>query len=86
LGDGFRVEVKVVVWESKDALTVPGSALFRAGEDWNAFVVEGGRARARRVEVGRRTPTLAEVREGLREGDRVILYPGDQVRDGLRVE
>jgi HlyD family secretion protein len=86
LGDGFRVEVRVVVWEGASVLKVPGSALFRTGSDWRAFVIEGGRARSRRVEVGHRTTTEAEVREGLREGDRVVLYPGDRVQEDSRVE
>jgi len=86
LGDGFRVEVRVVVWESADVRKVPGSALFRAGTDWKVFVIEGGRARSRRVGVGHRTTTEAEVREGLQEGDLVVLYPGDRVQEGSRVE
>jgi HlyD family secretion protein len=86
LGDGFRVEVRVVVWESTGVLKVPGSALFRAGTEWKVFVIEGGRARSRGVEVGHRTTTEAEVREGLEEGDRVVLYPGDRVQEDRRVE
>ena len=31
LGDGFRVEVRIVVWEKADAITVPTSSLFRIG-------------------------------------------------------
>jgi HlyD family secretion protein len=75
-----------VVWESADVRKVPGSALFRAGTDWKVFVIEGGRARSRRVGVGHRTTTEAEVREGLQEGDLVVLYPGDRVQEGSRVE
>jgi HlyD family secretion protein len=85
LGDGFRVEVRIVIFEAADVLKVPGSALFRAGTDWRVFAIEGGRARSRLVVVGHRTTTEAEVREGLQEGDRVILYPGDRVQEGSRV-
>jgi HlyD family secretion protein len=86
LGDGFRVEVRVVVWESQSALKIPGSALYRTGSDWRAFVIESGRAVSRIVQVGHRTPTEAEILGGVVEGDRVILYPGDRVGDGTRVE
>lgn len=86
LGDGFRVEVRIVVWESPGVVRVPGGALFRAGTEWKVFRIEGGRARAREVEVGYRTATLAEVRAGLKEGELVILYPGDRVQEGSRVE
>jgi HlyD family secretion protein len=47
--------------------------------------VEAGRARLRSVRIGRRNGTDAEVLEGLREGERVVLYPTDTVEDGARV-
>jgi HlyD family secretion protein len=86
VGDGYRVEVRVVVWESSQALLVPGSALYRTGIDWRAYAIENGRAVSRTVRVGHRTTSEAEVLGGLKEGDRVILYPGDRVKDGTRVE
>ena len=32
LGDGYRAEVRIVVWEADDVVQVPTSALFRQGE------------------------------------------------------
>lgn len=86
LGDGFRVEVRIVVWETRDALTVPSSALFqRASGVWSVFVIEGGRARQRDVEIGHRTSSAIEVTRGLTVGTVVVLFPSDQVREGVRV-
>jgi HlyD family secretion protein len=85
LGDGYRVDVRIVVWEGKDVLTVPASALFRRGEGWSAFVIENGRARRREVEIGHRNALQAEVLKGLVEGTAVILHPGNQVAEGSRV-
>ena len=85
IGDGYRVDVRVVVWEASDALLAPGSALFREGASWRAFVIERGRARTRNVDVGHRTAAEVEVRGGLIEGERVVLYPGDRVSEGRRV-
>jgi HlyD family secretion protein len=85
LGDGYRVEARIVVWEAADVLRVPASALFRAGEDWAVFVVEDGVARRRPIEVGERSRTAAEVRSGLGEGDGVVLHPSDRLADGARV-
>ena len=45
LGDGYRVEVRVVIYERDDALKIPTSSLFRHGEGWAVFAVDGGRAR-----------------------------------------
>jgi HlyD family secretion protein len=85
VGDSFRVEARIVVWEAKDALKVPAGALFRHGEQWAAFVVEDGHARLRPVKAGRSSGTETQVLEGLKTGDEVILYPGSRVKDGQRV-
>ena len=75
LGDGYRVDVKIVVDELEKAIVVPIGALFRRGEDWQVFVVDRGRARLRQVTIARRSGRLAAVAEGLRLGDVVVVYP-----------
>jgi HlyD family secretion protein len=85
LGDQFRVDVRITVFERADAVIAPVAALFRDGRDWAVFVIDGGRAEQRKVRLGARTSIDAWIEEGLRPGERVIVYPGDRVRDGLRV-
>lgn len=85
LGDGYRLEARIVVWQGSDVLAVPTGALFRTGDAWSVFVVEDGVARRREVEVGQRGSAAAVVLKGLREGDVVVLHPSDQLRDGARV-
>jgi HlyD family secretion protein len=85
LGDGYRVEVRVVIWESARVVKVPTSALFRHGDQWAVYVMDAGRARRTVVELGRQTGQFAEVIAGLVEGTRVILHPGDTLVDGARV-
>jgi HlyD family secretion protein len=85
LGDGFQVQVEIVVWETSKALQVPISALFRCQNDWCAFVANRGRAQRRQLELGHRSQTAAVVEAGLTAGERVILYPSDQVVPGTRV-
>ncbi len=85
LGDGYRVEVRVVVWEGGDVVKAPTSSLFRQGEKWAVFVAQGGRARLREVEVGRRNGLEAQILAGLAAGDRVVVHPSDTLRDGGRV-
>jgi HlyD family secretion protein len=86
LGDNFRVEAHVVVWESDKVLKVPSSGLFRRANDWAAFTIHNGRAQLIPVKAGRSSGAEIQVLEGLREGDEVILYPGDRVKDGQRVQ
>jgi HlyD family secretion protein len=85
LGDNFRVEARVITWESASALKVPVSGLFRQGQNWAAFVVRDGKAKFVPVKAGRSSGVEIQIIEGLKEGDEVILYPGDRVHDGQRV-
>ncbi len=85
VGDKFRVDARIVVWEAPDILKVPVGALFRQGDQWATFVVTEGRARLRLVKAGRSSGTETQVLEGLKEGEEVILYPGSRVHDGQRV-
>lgn len=85
LGDGYRIEASIVVWQDADALQVPVSSLGRTGEEWSVFVVEDGRAVRRSIKIGERNQRTAVVLEGLSEGDRVIVHPGNEIADGVRV-
>ncbi|HWL17479.1 MAG TPA: HlyD family efflux transporter periplasmic adaptor subunit [Opitutus sp.] len=85
LGDSYRIEGRIVVWEGRDVLRAPAGAFFQRGEEWQTFVLRGGRAELVSVRVGRTNGFFTEVTGGLKEGDRVIVYPGDRVRDGVRV-
>jgi HlyD family secretion protein len=86
LGHGYRVEARIVVWESDGALTVPSSALFRHNGDWAVFAVSGGKAKLCLVEIGHNNGKLAEITDGLSEDAVVILYPGPDLSNGARVE
>lgn len=85
LGDGFRVETRVVVWESEDELKAPTGALFRRDENWAVFAVAGGRATLREIEVGERNAREAQVLGGLEPGEQVVVYPSDSLNDGSPV-
>jgi HlyD family secretion protein len=85
LGEGYRVEARIVTWEGANVLKVPLSALFRHGSGWAVFVVDAGRARLRPVALAHRGESEAEVLRGLRGGESVILYPSDEIADGVRV-
>jgi HlyD family secretion protein len=85
LGDAYRVEVRIVIWEASNVLKVPTSALFRQGERWAVYRSDAGRAQRTFVELGHQTAQEAEVKSGLADGARVILHPGDAITDGARV-
>jgi HlyD family secretion protein len=85
LGDRYRVEARIVVWEGANVVKVPASALFRSSEGWSVFVVDAGVARRREVQIGHQGDFDAEVTKGLAPGETVILHPSDRIGDGTRV-
>lgn len=85
LGDAYRVEVRVITWQSPSVLKVPLSSLFRRGNDWNIFVAENSRASRRVVKIGHESDLEAEVLDGLREGEQVIVHPGNELNNASRI-
>jgi HlyD family secretion protein len=85
LGDGYRVEARFVIWEGENVLQVPASSLFRLNDGWALFVVQNGRAHQRVVKVGQRTGLVAQILEGVKEGEKVVNHPSDEVSDGVRI-
>lgn len=85
LGHGYRVEVRIIVWEDDKALMAPSSALFREGEQWAVLVVQGNRARLTRVKVGHDNGRQAQIVAGLSEGQQLVLYPAPELADGTRI-
>lgn len=86
LGDGYRVEARIVTQAQDDALLAPSAALVRDGTGWRVFVLEGGRAHARAVTLKDRNADQAWIEDGLKAGERVVLYPGSMVGDGQAVK
>ena len=85
LGDGYRVEVRVVLWKDDDVLKVPVGGLFRQGEGWAVFVVEEGRVRRQTVQLGQRNENEGQITSGLEAGATIVLHPPDTLTDGTRV-
>jgi HlyD family secretion protein len=92
LGDGYRVGVRIVTVAEADVLKVPVSAVFPVpaaqpgGPGTMAvYALRDGRAVQVTVQVGARNGSEAWIRQGLAEGETVIVYPGAAVKDGARV-
>ena len=85
LGDGYRIQARIVLWQQDEVLKLPGSSVFRVGNEWRIFVAENGRARERTVIIGQRNRDDVQIISGLREGEQVIRFPSRQVSDGARI-
>lgn len=85
LGDGYRVEASFIIWQEDDVLQIPSSAVFRYQDNWHVYTVEDGKAVMKAVDIGRQNGLESQVTSGLEEGETVILHPGNDIEDGVRV-
>ena len=89
VGDGFRVEVSIVVWSAREVVVVPRSALIQntnaSSGDWTTFVIKEGRVERRTGKVGHVGGASAEVLAGIEVGDVVVVFPSDQLIPGAKV-
>lgn len=86
LGHGYKVDAAVQVFRATGVLRVPTDALVRHNGGWAVFALVEGRSQLRKVTVGDGDDHHRVVLKGLNEGDAVILFPGDTIRDGDLVE
>lgn len=86
LGDGFKVDVQILVQVAENAVQVPVSALFPVGVRSALFVLEDGRAHQRELELVARNGSHAWVKAGLTPGMQIIVYPPSSLKDGARVK
>lgn len=85
IGDGYRVEVRIIVSSRENVLKVPVSSLVRHGSEWALYAVENDRAVRRMVQIGDRNGLEAEITGGLSGNERIIVYPSDAITDGVKV-
>jgi HlyD family secretion protein len=82
LGHGYKVDAAVQVFQASDILRVPTDALVRHNGGWAVFALVEGHSQLRKVTIGDGDDRHRVVLDGLQEGDAVILFPGDTIRDG----
>lgn len=85
LGHGYQVDASVILWEQDNVLKLPITALFREGEEWAVFVVEGRKAKLRKIKIGQRNSFEAQIISGIKAGELVILHPSNQIQDNVFV-
>lgn len=82
LKPGSTGEVTITVEERANALMIQRRALFDSDK---VYVVKNGRVEKRLVKVGFMALNVVEIREGLQEGEQVIVDNLDEFRNGQRV-
>ena len=83
---GMVASLKLSSGVSKNAVTVPPNAVLDKNGAHSVFVVEEGKAREITVKTGIATEKLIEIKEGLKEGQSVIVSGNRLVSDGQKVK
>jgi HlyD family secretion protein len=86
LGDGYRVEARIVIWSDENVLKAPGSSVFRVGDAWHVFALENGRLREKAIKIGRRNQDEVHILSGLAPGAVVVRFPSNEMQDGMRAQ
>ena len=86
LGDNYRIQAKIILWQGGGVLQVPVSSIFRGDQGWNVFVIRNGKAVRQPITIGKRGTYYAEVLDGLEEGDVVVIHPTNDLEDNMRVK
>jgi RND family efflux transporter MFP subunit len=85
LAAGQPLSAKVVTRASQASVTVPYAALLDDGGQPYVFVVSGGVAHRRDVQVGASDGTNAAILKGVADGDMVVTQGATGVEDGMKV-
>ena len=86
LRPGMFGRIEVVYDQRKDALTVPRVALLEDEGEPAVYVVKDKLARRTPVQLGYSNGEFAEIRAGLKDGDRVVTAGKVAIRDGTEVQ
>lgn len=85
LGDNFHIDADIVLYEEDSLLVLPTAALFREKDQWMVFKIKDDIVAKVPVTFSHRGHHEARLESGLNEGDLVVLYPSDQLKEGNTV-
>lgn len=83
---GMSAHIDIIVDSVKDAVIVPSQAVMERDGRKFVYVLEGKKARKRFISVGLSDWTNSQVKDGIKEGEDVIITPDvEGLNDGVRV-
>ncbi len=86
LRPGYELDIKIIFEKNEDTLLVPENAVFEMDKKDYVFIVIEGKAVLREVKVGIESQKQIEILDGLKEGDKIILSPDNELEDGIKVK
>jgi HlyD family secretion protein len=85
LGSHFHIDAIIEIELIPNALVVPIGALFRSGTDWAVYKVVDSSAKETKIKIKSKGYENALIDSGINEGESVIMFPGDLVKDGTKI-
>ena len=87
LKPGYSTNVKIITDRRNNVMIIPYEALAQdeQGEDI-VYVYKYGRVHKRKIVTGAELELETEILEGIEKGEKVILNPSPNIKDGLRVK
>ncbi len=81
-------KAQVLLGEDKEQIvvTIPTASVVREGSETFVFVYAGDTVEKRKVALGRLNETMQEVREGVKEGEQIVISGQHQLKDKEKVQ
>ncbi len=84
---GMSMDVDVIVTSKNDAIIVPTNSIIEKGMDTYVFLLDGKKARLRKIATGISNWEWTEIRNGLKSGDKIIIsLDNPELKEGVRVK
>ena len=84
LKPGYDLDIKIITEMKNDTLVVPDSSVFDYKGNSCVFVVDNGKAVIKQVNKGIESEKTIEIIDGLKEGDRIIVKPDNNTKEGMK--
>jgi RND family efflux transporter MFP subunit len=83
---GTPVQVEIDAEEHRNVVLIPTAAIVREGEDTAVMIAAGEKAQRRPIVLGLSNDQIAEVRSGIKAGDRIIVDGQAGLPDGASIK
>ncbi|MFW2491086.1 efflux RND transporter periplasmic adaptor subunit [Clostridium chromiireducens] len=85
LKPGYDLDIKIITEIKSDTLVIPDSSVFDYKGDSCVFAVVDGKTVIRQIKKGIESEKTIEVLGGLEEGERIVLKPDNNTKEGMKV-
>ena len=86
LRPGYNVDLKITTAINAKALIVPFDAIIEKGGHSCVYLIRGGKAQLQKVQTGISDNSSIQIKSGVKKGDKVVINPPQELKDGSEVQ